>query len=97
MRDPYTKFSQQILVILSTFHWNWNKSESQAPAHAKIWLDVLQTVHAPELWHGIIMPWLSTEYDVARNSHVLHSNFSISHATSYSVNSHTTIVHVIDL
>ena len=36
--------------------------------------------------YGII-PWLFTEYDVARNSHVLHSNFSIPRATSYSVNS----------
>ena len=40
----------------------------------------------------VVMPWLFTEYDEARNSHVLHSNFSIPRATSYSVNSQPTIV-----
>ena len=34
---------------------------------------------------------LFTEYDVARNSHVLHWNVSISRATSYSVNSQATV------
>ena len=33
------------------------------------------------------MPWLFTEYDVAQNSHVLHSNFSIPRAMSKAVNS----------
>ena len=32
--------------------------------------------------------WLFTEYDVARNSQVLHWTFSIPRATSYSVNNH---------
>ena len=35
----------------------------------------------------VIIAWLFTEYDVARNSHVLHWNFSILRATLYSVNS----------
>ena len=33
------------------------------------------------------MPWLFAEYDEARNSQVLHSNFSIPRPTSFSVNS----------
>ena len=37
------------------------------------------------------MPLVFTAYDVARNSHDLHSNFSIPRATSYSVNSQATI------
>ena len=37
------------------------------------------------------MALLFTEYDVARNSHVLHWNFSIPRATSYSVNSQATV------
>ena len=37
------------------------------------------------------MDWLFTEYDVARNSQVLHWNFSIPRATSYSVNSQATV------
>ena len=40
----------------------------------------------------IIIAWLVTEYDVARNSHVLHWNSSIPRATSYSVNSQATIL-----
>ena len=35
-----------------------------------------------------IMALLFTEYDLARNSHVLHWDFSIPRATSYSVNSY---------
>ena len=38
------------------------------------------------------MAWLFAEYDVARNFHVLHWNFGIPRATSYSVNSQATIV-----
>ena len=38
-----------------------------------------------------IMAWLFSEYNVARNSHVLHWTFSIPRATSYSVNSQATI------
>ena len=34
-----------------------------------------------------IMAWVFTEYDVGGNSQVLHWNFSIPRATSYSVNS----------
>ena len=37
------------------------------------------------------MAWLFTEYDVARNSQVLHWTFSIVRATSYSVNSQVTV------
>ena len=37
------------------------------------------------------MVLLFTEYDLARNSHVLHWNFSIPRATSYSVNSQATV------
>ena len=37
------------------------------------------------------MAWLFTEYDVARNSWVLHWNFGIPRSTSYSVNSHATV------
>ena len=39
------------------------------------------------------MIWLFTEYDVAQNSHVLHWNFSIPRATSYSVNSQATVAY----
>ena len=38
-----------------------------------------------------IIAWLFTEYDVPWNSHVLHWNFSIPRATSYSVNSQATV------
>ena len=38
-----------------------------------------------------IMAWLFAEYDVARNSQVLHWNFSILRATSYSTNSPATV------
>ena len=37
-----------------------------------------------------IIAWLFTEYDVARNPHILHWNFSTLPATSYSVNSQPT-------
>ena len=38
--------------------------------------------------NGILMQF--TEYDIARNSQVLHWNFSIPRSTSYSVNNHAT-------
>ena len=38
------------------------------------------------------MALLFTEYDVARNSHVLHWNYSIPRATSYSVNSEVFVI-----
>ena len=41
------------------------------------------------------MAWLFTEYDVARNSHVLDWNFSIPRVTSYSVNSQATVIRVL--
>ena len=44
-----------------------------------------------------IMAWLFTEYDVARNSQVLHWSFSILRATSYSVNSQATLQRVLNL
>ena len=37
------------------------------------------------------MDWLFTEYDVPLNSQVLHWNFSIFRATSYSVNNQATV------
>ena len=37
------------------------------------------------------MAWLFTEYDVAWNFQVLHCNFSIPRATSYSVNSQANV------
>ena len=37
------------------------------------------------------MAWLFTEYDVERNSQVLHWTFSIARATSYSVNRQATL------
>ena len=37
------------------------------------------------------MALLFTEYDAARNSHVLHCHFSVPRATSYSVNSQATV------
>ena len=40
---------------------------------------------------SVIMAWLFTECNVARNSQVLHWNFSIPRATSYSVNSQATV------
>ena len=39
-----------------------------------------------------IMALLFTQYDVARNFYVLHLNFSIPRATSYSVNSQATVL-----
>ena len=41
----------------------------------------------------LILAWLFIEYDVARKSQVLHWNFSISRATSCSVNSQATVHH----
>ena len=39
-----------------------------------------------------MMPWLFTEYDAARNFHVLHNHFSIPRVTSYSVKGRANIL-----